>query len=279
MTFGFDAALFQLNRVPAPTWALTTRTMGTALSDLAKQSITEQLADMDRTTEHALQWAMTDPVATARFQDLHTYADGVTGEYYIGRQHFDLDEAGPGSVIVETECCLTWLDSQGMPAIYHRYLVILGWNLQTRTGQLVLAHDTDRDSQLAALTLTLIDTATLSDIPDVSGLDDAGHVLLNSRWAEFLTCVQQAAQEAIDNNSASGVVDDDFFPSRLTMTGKYTVGRVSSLDDGSVLAALRFTELQWMAGRGETDYLGYDLSVEVGDNDRLTYELWGSSSI
>lgn len=279
MNFGFDPAHFYLNRIAPPTWALTTRTVSDMLPDAVMKTVIDQLNDIEQTTEQVLQWAMTDPVATAKFQNRHTYATGVVGDYFIGRQHFDLDDDYPDKVLVETECCLTSTDYQGLPAIYQRYLVTLSWDPLTRNGQMVLAHDKDRDSHISALTLTLIDTASVSDIPERDGLDEEGHALLARRWTEFLTCIQQAAREIIDDGSACGALDHSFFPSRLEMTGNYVISRVSSSEAGQIDVDLRFTKLQRMTSRGEDDYLGFDLTVFFGDEDQLRYELWGSSSI
>lgn len=279
MTFGFDPASFRLNRIPTPTWASTARTVGEALPDAVLEAVTAQLAEVDLSTEQVFQWAMTDPVATAKFQDDHTYANGVTGDYFLGRRHFDVDDEHPGKVLAETECCLTRLDYQELPAIYQRYLVTLSCDLQARTGQLVLAGETDRYPQMATLRLTLIDTSSVSDIPEQHRLNEEGRALLDARWKDFLTCVQQAAQEVIDTESSSGMFDDNFFPSRLTMTGNYAIEGVSSLESGRINVDLRFTERQMMASRGESDYLGYELAVSCSNNDQLSYELFGSRSI
>ncbi len=277
--YGFNPSTFQIRRIPTPDWASTLQTWGTDLPDAMKVTVTEQQAELVQTTEQVLQWAMTDPAATARFQSMHPYAQGVTGDYFIGRQHIDLKPDQPNRLIVETECCLTSLDFQGLPAVYERFIVTLDWNLPKSTGQMLLAHDTERESQLAVLPLRLIRTFALSEIPDLDHLDAGGHALLGDRWDEALACIQQAAREIMEDFSSSGELDQQFFPCRVKMTGDYSIGMASTLDGPAVLILLCFTELQTMTSRGEDDYLGYELTLSVGEDGRLTYELWGSQAL
>ncbi|WP_189070247.1 hypothetical protein [Deinococcus radiotolerans] len=279
MTSGFDPQTFRLHRIPAPSWASTDQTISPALPATRRTAAADQHQDILLAAERILQWALTDPEATARFQNHHPFASDATGAYFIGRQLLDQDPEHPDRILVETECCLTHLDYQGLPAVDHRYIVILSWDPSARQAETVLIRGTPRQSRLAELPLSLIRTRTVEDIPDVTWLEDEGRAHLVSSWADVLACVRQAAQEIVDDSTASGALDEWFFPARIDMTGDYSVGQARSLDAGRVLLTLHFTARQRMTSRGEDDYLGYELEVNVGDRGPLAYVLWGSQVI
>ncbi|MFC4639799.1 hypothetical protein [Deinococcus hohokamensis] len=279
MTYGFDPQTFRLHRIPAPSWASTDQTISQNLSEPVRTTVTAQHHELLLAAERILQWALTDPGATARFQEHHTYASGVTGDYYIGRQLLEQDPEQPDRILVETECCLTRLDFQGLPAVYQRYIVILSWDPSSQQADVVLIRGTPRESRLAELPLTLIRTRTVDDIPDLHWLEEEGRAHLDTRWAEVLDCVRQAAQEIVNESTSSGALGERFFPARVDMTGNYYIGEATSLDSGRVKLTLHFTDRQSMTSRGEDDYLGYELEVNVGDGGPLVYILWGSQAI
>lgn len=279
--YGFDPDTFHLKRIPAPDWASTAQTFSTGLDEDVKRQVNEQQQDLLKSVQNVLQWALTDSEAVARFQPFSAYSEGVNGNYYAGRQHIEPDAERSGAIIVETECCLTRADYRQLPAVYRRYIVTLRWDTNVRTGQPVFARETERESEIAKLNLRLVRTYSLADVTNQHDLSSQSRQWLLKHWEEAVLCLHQAAQETIDDGSSSGELDFSFFPSRVDMSGKYYIDSIITLgkSDSSVCIMLHFLENPRMSGQTDFDYLGYDLSLTVTEEGKMTYEIWGSSAI
>ncbi|WP_145999455.1 hypothetical protein [Deinococcus sp. UR1] len=278
MTSGLDLSRFQLRRIPTPEWAVQGVIRLPGIEPAQLKQIDAQSTQIQDLVERTLTWALTDPDAIKRFQHRHSYAEGVEGEYFIGRQSIEPDPSQKGQFFVECECCLTRNDSLGLPAIYHRYTVIVAWTPTTQTGVAVFAREQERESQLARLGYQLVRTFDLASLPRGADLTEQTLSLVLARWSEILECLQSAAMEAVEDGSGSGELDNDFFPSRLAMTGEYYIDLIAGDNPTNVMVMLHFLEHPFMAGQTDVDYLGYDLSLDLTAHP-MTYELWGSSAI
>ncbi|ANE44325.1 hypothetical protein [Deinococcus puniceus] len=277
MKYGFDPELFQLQRIPTPEWAVQGVTYGERQAELEKILETSS-GEIIQQSQDFLQWALTDPVAVAKFQPFSYYSEGVNGNYFVGCRHLEFSSEQPSSILVETELSLTRIDYKNLPSVYTRYLVTLLWNPTTKQGQSILAHDTDYDSKISNLKFKLVRTLTVGEIAR-GRLSDEDYLTLEHRWPEVLACLQEAAMEAVNDGSGSGHVDDNFFPSRLELTGEYYISDINSSDDSFMTVMLHFLGHANSADQQHDDYLGYDLALNVPEDGPLTYELWGSSSI
>lgn len=278
MASGFELSTFHLRRIPTPAWAV----QGVAHSPEVKPEQLQQLAaqsnQIEEVIEQTLNWALTDPDAIKRFQHKHFYAEGVEGEYFIGRQSIEPDASQPGRFVVEHECCLTRKDFRGLPAVYRRYTVVVAWTPATQSGAAVFARERVQESRLAQPAYRLVRTFDLESLPRGADVSEQTRELLSSRWPEVLATLQQAAMEAVEDGSGGGELDNDFFPSRLEMTGEYYIDSIDGDDPTKVTVMLHFLEQPRMAEQTDFDYLGYDLSIDATAHP-MTYELWGSSAI
>ena len=277
MKYGFDPELFQLQRIPTPDWAVQGVTYGERQAELEK-ILEISSDDIVRQAQDFLQWALTDPTAVAKFQPFSYYSEGVNGNYFVGRQHLEFSSEQSSRILIETELILTRLNHKNLPSVYQRHLVTLLWNPATKQGQSILAHDTDYDSQISNLKFKLVKTLTVGEIARGKPTDE-DRLTLERRWPEVLACLQEAAMEAVNDGSGSGHVDDNFFPSRLELTGEYYISDINSGDDSPMTVMLHFLSHADSADQQHDGYLGYDLALNVPEDGPLTYELWGSSSI
>lgn len=278
-TNGLDLDRFHLQRQPTPTWAAQART--STLPEAVDSVLRAQQDAVLAATEDTLRWVLTHPDGIARFQQRYSYADTVHGAYYTGRQHAG-DTGGPdGGVMIETECVLLGVNTQGEPYAYHRFIIALRWDAATATGQPVFARDTERESVLATLTPFLEQTLTLGDVGRAGTLrvDDATAALLERRWPAVLDCLQDAAREVFETSTSSGWPDDTWFPERIEMTGGYHIETVQADGDGRAYMMLHFQGHPGWPSQVDLDYLGYDLRITLSEDGPLTYDLWGSSAI
>ncbi|WP_412027844.1 hypothetical protein [Deinococcus yunweiensis] len=278
MTSGLDLSRFHLRRIPTPEWVVQGVIHSSEIEPDQLQQLETQSNLIQELVEQTLAWALTDPEAITRFRHLHGYADGVEGEYFIGRQFIEPDPSQRGQFLVECECCLTRNDYRGLPAIYHRYTVVVAWTPAAQTGTAVFSRERAQANRLAQLDYRLVHTFDLESLPRGAKLSEHTRDPVLARWPEVLAILQNAAAEAVEDGSGSGELDDDFFPSRLAMTGEYYIDSISGDDPKKVIVMLHFLENPFMAGQTDVDYLGYDLSLDLTAYP-MTYELWGSSAI
>lgn len=278
MTSGLDLGKFHLRRIPTPDWAVQGVIHSPEVKPEQIRQLDAQSDQIQELVEQTLVWALTNPDAIKRFQHMHFSADGVEGEYFIGRQSIEPDPSQHGRFFVERECCLTREDFRGLPAIYHRYTVVVAWTPATQTGTAVFARERAQESRLAKLEYRLVRTFDLESVPRGADLTEQTRSLVLARWTEVLECLQNAAAEAVEDGSGGGELDNDFFPSRLSMTGEYYIDSIGGDELTKVIVMLHFLEQPSMAAEIDFDYLGYDLSIDLTAQP-MTYELWGSSAI
>ncbi|ULH18198.1 hypothetical protein MF271_22270 (plasmid) [Deinococcus sp. KNUC1210] len=272
-----DVPAVHLQQVPAPPWAAQDVTFAPHLLPEDHHTVTEQLAAIHQAVQAALRWAITEGKGNIWLDLIQSELRDASGQYFVGRHFVDHDLESPGSYIVETECCFLQTGTHRM-YVHPRYTVTLRWNGQERTGTPQLARQTARASQLARLTYRVVRTERPQHISGHDALSQEEQAFLASRWADVLECVQQAVREAVEDESASGELDNNFFPSRLRMTGEYYIESLSSLSGEALSFMLHFLELPYFEGQVDFDYLGYDLSIKRS-NGSLAYELWGHSAI
>ena len=283
MEHGFDLTTFRLSRQERPAWAGGTTSSAPDLEPREKERLQEQMPAIFQKVEDVLHWAFLEEEGIAALQLLHPYANNVPGDYFIGRQYIERSLDKLDSFIIETEVCLTRPDSKQFPSIYHRYIVVLEWSIDLKEGSAVFARQMNRECYLATLHPQLVKTFELPDVADLSFLSPDSEESFRSLWLRMLDLSQRAAIDIIESSTSSGQLNDTFFPERVVMTGEYYIGSISEIKSDSgksfFLTMLRFLEHPFVAGQERLDYLGYDFSVDIGEQGELTYELWGSQSI
>ena len=270
--------VFHLQQVPTPPWAVGDQMFAPELLPEDHRLLNDQLSEIHVAAQEALRWAITEVKGNIWLDRVQSELRDAPGQYFVGRHFFDQDPAHPGCYLIEIECCFLRTGARGTPYVHPRYTVTLRWNAQQRAGTPQLARETERESRLARLTYRLVRTLRPQDIPGHDALTQAEQAFLESRWTEVLDSLQQAAREAVEDGSASGELDDEFFPSRLCLTGEYYIDSVSSSSDESFVLMLHFLQYAYFEGQSAFDYLGYDLDLHMTDGP-LAYELWGHSSI
>jgi hypothetical protein len=276
MAFGFNPSRFQVDLRETPTWAAYDRQWATNVTVQQQQLLLEQMPVIIGAVEYALQWAMTDPEANARFQHRHTYSQGVTGHYFVGRQYLEKDPEREHVFFLETECCLIRLDLQNLPEVYERFNIVLSLDTVKCTSQLMFAEE--YEAKLGLPSFQLVRTLELHDVPGVEAIAPEIYQQLSVRWDEVRVCLQNAANEILENFTSSGQVDDHFMPCRLELTGEYYIHR-SSYDNGTLGFMLHFLSQPRMLGDDHLEYLGYDVQIMIEIDQPVEFGLWGSSAI
>lgn len=288
MQSGLDLSIFKLRRILTPEWAASSVVFAPELLEEDRTSLAQQREHILVSVEETLHWAFTDPEAIQKFQHEFYYADGVHGDYFVGRQYFGRGEAS--SVIIETECCLTSQDFKDRPFAHYRFIVTLNWDLTTASGRRVLARETERESVLATLQFQRLGTPSLADVLDPRSADDVDAAeyaacieRLEANWPSFLEFVESSARQAVEDGSSSGELDYEFFPSRLEMTGEYRIEdvRIRSVGEDVVelAAMLHFLRHPQMTDDQDRNYLGYELDIEMRGDHSFHLIIAQSSSI
>lgn len=152
--------------------------------------------------------------------------------------------------------------------MYARFLVLLAWNAETKSGRFLSAPELEGEPHLSAVDVKRIGPATLDEMSRLYGSTITPHLReqLAGRWEEFLGAVEAAAREYLADGSASGLLDNEWFPSRLNMTGEYYVREVNDGERDADLAF--FVPIHFIGQRTAEDqtnfgYLGLTLNMDV----------------
>ncbi len=222
MEIPLDLSDFQLHRVDTPSWAAHAQTFTDELDPGKRDQVSLQRVAILQKVEEILRWALTDPEPIQHFYHSFPNAEGVKGDYFTGRQHFWVNT--DGQLIIETECCLT-RNTNGQLEVYTQFLVLLLWDLAALEGHYLLASRVAWNPVLSTPTLRRIGISTLDEVAHLGSSVVTSQMLqfLEARWESVLQLIHDSGQDYLDHGSASGLLGDNWFPSRLEMTGEYFI--------------------------------------------------------